>query len=89
MRKYDNIKDFQTLLVEIRQVEKEEQNLVRSNPKSKPVQQHQAAASASDTFSNDDIYKQLCQLKSHLDKLEHKMSSQGSQGEKPPRNTKL
>ena len=82
--KYDNIKDFQTLLVEIRQVKKEEQNLVRSNPKSKPVQQHQAAASASDKFSNDDIYKQLCQLKSQLDKLERKMSSQGSQAEKSP-----
>ena len=76
--KYDSLSDFQTLLKEIRQVEVEEQNLVKSkDPKPKTAQQHQASASASsEKFSNEEIYKQLCQLKSQLDKLEHKMSSE-------------
>ena len=68
--KYDSLTDFQTLLREIRQIEVEEQNLVKSkDPKPKTAQQHQASASASsEKFSNEEIYKQLCQLKSQLDK---------------------
>ena len=74
--KYDSLSDFQTLLKEIRQIEVEEQNLVKSkDPKPRTAQQHQASASASsEKFRNEEIYKQLCQLKSQLYKLEHKMS---------------
>ena len=75
--KYDKCDDFQSLLREVRQVEQEELNVVKSTTtKPKSAQQHSTSANSDhDKFSNENIYKQLCDLKSHLESLEKKMAS--------------
>ena len=76
--KYDTVWDFQSLLREIRKVDQEEQNMVGSKSTNKPKSaqsQTQSASSDSDKFSNESIYKQLCELKSQLKTLQNKMES--------------
>lgn len=72
-QKYETIRDFPSLMREIRQIEQEEKNL---NSVSIPVQKVQSSNVTSNavTVSNHDLQKQLTELMSCLKKLETRMS---------------
>ena len=69
-QKYETVKDFQSLMREIRQIEQEEKNLDSVN---KPVQSSSASV---DSFNASHTYiqKQLAELFSQMKKLDSRMS---------------
>lgn len=71
-QKYETVRDFQSLMREIRQIEQEEKSL---DSVSKPVQNSTLSPSV-DAFhvSNDYLQKQLAELFSQMKKLDSRMS---------------
>ena len=71
---YDIVKDFQTLLREIRKVEQEEVSSSRPVTKTKVAQQQSEQASAADGTSQ--LLKQMTELMSRMKTLEDKLEAQ-------------
>lgn len=71
---YDTVKDFQTLLREIRKVEQEEVSSSRPVTKTKVAQQQSEQASAADGTSQ--LLKQMTELMSRMKTLEDKLEAQ-------------
>lgn len=71
---YDSVKDFQTLLREIRKVEQEEVSSSRPVTKTKVAQQQSEQASAADGTSQ--LLKQMTELMSRMKTLEDKLEAQ-------------
>lgn len=71
---YDSVKDFQTLLREIRKVESEDSN--SSRPASKKTAQQQSGQADTDQMSTDTISKQLSELMTRMKLLEQRLENQ-------------
>lgn len=70
--KYETVKDFHSLLREIRQIEHEEKNLKIET--TKPVQSNTVCTEIEDHVSNFDLKEQLTELLGQMKKLDARMS---------------
>ena len=79
---YDSVKDFQTLLREIRKVESEDSNT--SRPNSKKTAQQQSGQADTDQASADTISKQLSELMARMKSLEQRLENQQAAASSQP-----
>lgn len=79
---YDSVKDFQTLLREIRKVESEDSNT--SRPSSKKTAQQQSGQADTDQASTDTISKQLSELMARMKSLEQRLENQQAAASSQP-----
>lgn len=82
---YDSLKDFQTLLREIRKVDQEDSSSSRPSSKAKTAQQQSGQASVDDQSTvNTQLLKQMTELMARMKTLEQKVENrQDSSSNKP------
>lgn len=73
---YDTIKDFQTLLKEVRKVEQEDLVSIKPSPKQKSTQQHSTQAAAETKDSNSQLLQQMTELMERMKAMERKLEQQ-------------
>lgn len=73
---YDSVKDFQSLLREVRKVEQEDANSNRPVTKQKTAQQHNVQVSDESSDMNLKLSKQMDELMSRMKAMESKLESQ-------------
>ena len=73
---YDSIKDFQTLLREVRKVEQEDLNSNRPAAKQKTAQLHSGQATNDSSDTHSQLLKQMSELMSRMKAMENKLEKQ-------------